>query len=152
MIVLLTALFALILEIIPLPLWMLWIRPEFLLLLLSYWALTRPSRLSLGLVWLLGLVADLLHGSLLGERALLITFIVFLVIKLQARIQLASLREQMLHLFLLVLLFESMQFLFFYVLGHSLPNGFYWLAPLTTALCWPLLLRSLGPITPSRFH
>lgn len=141
----LSALCALILEIIPLPLWALHWRPEFLLIVMIYWALAMPYRIGLGVVWLLGLVADIVHSNLLGERALLISLIVFLVIKLHARIQLFPLGQQMLLVFSWVLLFQSIQFLIFYMIGHSLPGYSYWLASLTSALCWPLLLHILGP-------
>ena len=110
-----------------------------------YWALATPYQIGLGTVWLLAFVADLLHGDLLGERALLISLIVFLVIKLQARIQLFPLGQQILVVFLLALLFQLIQFLIFYILGHSLPGCFYWLGSFTTAICWPLLLFILGP-------
>jgi len=130
---------ALMLEILPLPLWAMHLRPEFLLIVMIYWALAMPYRVGLGMVWLLGLVADILHSDLLGERALLITLIVSLVIKLHARIQLFPLGQQMLIVFLWVLLFQSIQFLIFYILGHSLPGYSYWLASFTSALCWPLL-------------
>lgn len=148
----LSALGALILEIVPLPLWAMYLRPEFLLVVMIYWALGMPYRIGLGTVWLFGLVADLLHNNLLGERALLITLIVFLVIKLHARIQLFPLGQQMLIVFLWVLLFQSIQFLIFYILGHSLPGYSYWLASLTSALCWPLLSHSLGPFLQNRFN
>lgn len=134
-----------ILEIVPLPLWAMHLRPEFLLVLMIYWALATPYRIGLGTVWLLAFVADLLHSDLLGERALLISFIVFLVIKLHARIQLFPLGQQILVVFLLALLFQSIQFLIFYILGHSLPGCSYWLGSFTTAICWPLLLSILGP-------
>ena len=135
----LSVLCALILEILPLPLWAMHLRPEFLLIVMIYWALAMPYRIELGLVWLLGLLADILHNNLLGERALLITLIIFLVIKLHARIQLFPLGQQTLIVFLWVLLFQSIQFLIFYILGHSLPGYSYWLASFTSALCWPLL-------------
>jgi rod shape-determining protein MreD len=140
------------LEILPLPLEAMHFRPEFLLILMIYWVLVMPYRIGLGAVWLVGLVADLLHGDLLGERALLMTFIVFLVIKLHARIRLFPLQQQMLAIFLLVLLFQCIQFLIFSILGHSLPTYLYWLASLTSALCWPLLPYLLGGYQQHRFN
>lgn len=136
---------ALILEIIPLPLELLYLRPEFLLITMIYWALTMPYQISLTMVWLVGLVADLLHANILGERALLLSFIIFLVIKLQARIRLFPLRQQMVIIFLWVLLFKFIQFLILYIFASPLPPYSHWLSSLSTALCWPLLIYFLGP-------
>ena len=147
----LSALCALMLEIVPLPLWAMYLRPEFLLILMIYWVLAMPYRIGLGTVWLLGLLADLLHDDLLGERALLITLIVFIVIKSQARIRLFPMQQQMLTVFLLVLVFQVLQFLIFYILGGPLPAYPYWLASLTTTLCWPLLSYWLGPFQHNQY-
>ncbi len=147
----LSLLCALMLEIVPLPLWAMYLRPEFLLILMIYWVLVMPYRIGLGAAWLLGLLADLLHGDLLGERALFITFIIFLVIKVHARIRLFPMGQQMLAVFLLVLLFQFMQFLVFYILGNPLPTYLYWLASFTSALSWPLLPYLLGSYRQNRF-
>ena len=135
---------ALILEIIPLPLGLLYLRPEFLLITLIYWTLAMPYQISLSMIWLLGLVADLLHGNILGGRALLISLTVFLVIKLQARIRLFPLRQQIIIIFLLTLLFKCIQFLILYIFTYPLPSYSHWLGSISTALCWPLLVYWLG--------
>ena len=42
---------ALILEILPLPTWFLWCRPEWMLLVILFWVLFYPSWVSVGIAW-----------------------------------------------------------------------------------------------------
>ncbi|HET7656217.1 MAG TPA: rod shape-determining protein MreD, partial [Luteimonas sp.] len=57
---------ALLLGLLPLPVWLQPYRPNWLALVLVYWLIEAPERVGLGVAFLMGLVADLAFGGLLG--------------------------------------------------------------------------------------
>jgi rod shape-determining protein MreD len=77
--------FALVFAIIPLPEMASAARPWLLAMLLAYWIMEAPTRVGMGSAFLIGLLADLLGASLLGEQALRLVVIAFLVQRFRAR-------------------------------------------------------------------
>ena len=61
---------ALLLGLLPLPETLQPLRPYWLALVLAYWVIEAPDNAGLGLAVIVGLVADLMFGTLLGEQAL----------------------------------------------------------------------------------
>src|SRR5678810_31881 len=81
-----TFLSALILTLLPMPEWAVWIRPAWVLLVLIYWNMIAPEQISLGTAWMLGILLDVLTGSLLGEHAFALTIASYFVVKMHARL------------------------------------------------------------------
>jgi rod shape-determining protein MreD len=65
--VLMSFLFALCLSILPIPLWMNHLWPFWPVLMLIFWAAYLPKVVSPWLVWFIGLLDDVMQGSLLGR-------------------------------------------------------------------------------------
>ena len=72
-------LIALILQTIPWPGALDLIRPAWLLLVLCYWVLALPHRINVGTALALGLLWDLLLGSTLGIRGMMLSVIIYIV-------------------------------------------------------------------------
>lgn len=121
-------------------------RPLWAALFLAYWALYLPARVGLFSAWLLGLATDVLHGSLLGQNALILSLITFLVLSLQRRLQMFPAWQQSM---LLLVVFGSAQLIQLWLntlAGDRPPTLIFLLPALFSALIWPwvsLLLRSL---------
>lgn len=133
----LTFLAAILLTVLPMPGWIVWLRPAWVLLVLIYWVMTIPHRVNVGAAWLTGLFLDVLNGTLLGEHAFAMTIIAYIVSRMHARLRMFPLMQQGLSIFLLVLLY---QFILYCIQGFvgSLPSShLYWLSPLTSMLLWP---------------
>ncbi|MFU1924423.1 rod shape-determining protein MreD, partial [Klebsiella pneumoniae] len=62
-------------------------RPLWLAMLLTYWVLLLPERVGMVTAWLLGLAQDVLYGNLLGQNALILGLITFLVLSLHQRLR-----------------------------------------------------------------
>lgn len=83
----LTFLFALSLDVTPLPGDLSAWRPPWLALVAIYWALAYPRRYGLAVAWLTGLVLDVLKGGVLGQHALAMTVTVWLVLRFHLRLR-----------------------------------------------------------------
>ena len=137
---------ALVLMLLPLPGWAEPYRPEWVLLVLIYWAIALPGRVGVGTGWVLGLLMDTLQGSLLGQHALALAVVAYLAIALHQRVRVFPLWQQALTELLLVGL---KQLLVLWIRGGTgqVPTSWnYWLPSLTSMLLWPwvfIILRDM---------
>ncbi len=137
---------ALVLTLMPLPEGLRAAKPFWLALVLIYWALEAPERISLGRAFALGLVGDLLTGSLLGEQALRLVVLTFIVLRLRSRLRFFPMPQQALAV-LALLANDRIVMLMVRSFGESAPIELsHAVGPLVGALLWPwifLLLDSL---------
>lgn len=89
--------------VVPLPAGVDLARPYLLAMLLCYWMLEAPEHVGLGTAFIAGLAADLVSGTLLGEQALRLVVLVFLVQRFRARLRFFPLWQQALAVFVLLL-------------------------------------------------
>ena len=83
----LTFAIGLLLSVSPMPQFMEVFRPMWLALLVSFWTLAMPHQVGMTTAFVLGLAEDVLYGTLLGQNALILTLITFLVLSLQQRLR-----------------------------------------------------------------
>ena len=139
-------LLALLLGVAPLPDWLQPLRPYWLALVLAYWLLEVPDRVGLGVAFGLGLLADLAFGGLLGEQALRLVVLAFIMERFRPRLRFFPMSQQALTLGVLLLNDRVISGVVHVVMGVPQPAPAYWLAPLLGMLLWPplhLLLDSL---------
>ncbi len=72
-------LIALVLQTIPWPGIFDVLRPSWLLLVTCYWVLALPHRVNVGSALIVGLLWDLLLGSTLGIRGMMMSIVIYLV-------------------------------------------------------------------------
>ena len=87
-------LLALLLGLVPLPALLQPVRPYWLALVLAYWVLEEPEKVGLGVAFLLGVVADLAFGGLLGEQAMRLAIFAFILDRFRARLRFFPLSQQ----------------------------------------------------------
>ena len=142
----LTLLVALILQLIELPYALAVLRPLFVPLVLVYWVMVVPQPTGLLTAWIVGMVLDVLLGSVLGQHALGLTVIVFVMLQVRGILSLYPIWQEALALTLLWLLYTFLMFWIDGATGHRADPWLQWLPVLTTGPCWPLafaLMRSL---------
>ena len=132
-----TLLGAFILTLLPMPSWAGWLCPAWVLMIVAYWTIAAPERVNIGVAWLLGFFLDVLEGTLLGEHALALTIVIYLIARMVNRLRLYALWQQGFTLFLLVLLYQFILFCIQGFLGAAPTSWLYWTCSLTSMLVWP---------------
>lgn len=130
---------ALVLTFLPMPDWTAWLRPAWVLMVLSYWAMTTPDRVGVGAAWFTGLVVDLLNGTLLGEHALGFTIVIYIIARMHIRLQMYPLLQQGLCIFFFTLTYQFILYCVQGFIGELPGSHLYWLSSVTSMLLWPWL-------------
>ncbi len=138
-----TFLIAFILMLLPMPDWTAWLRPAWVLMVLIYWTMTAPHQVNLGIAWIVGVMMDLLNGTLLGEHALALTIVTYLVVRMHARLRMFPLLQQGLSVFLLVLLYQFILFCIQGFIGELPSSWLYWLSAMTSMVLWPWVFNMI---------
>ena len=142
----LSALAALALAVMPLPAAVEWFRPDFLVLVVYFWCIDSPRAGGLALAFFSGLALDVIHGVVLGQHALALTMTAAGATHLRLRIRVFSIPSQCLTIFALL---TGYQFILFWIdgaTGNPVTTYGRWLAPVIGALLWPLLVSALGSV------
>ena len=137
---------ALMLTTLPLPDWAAAWRPPWVTLVLIYWCLAVPERVGVGIGWLLGLLLDVMTGTLLGQHALALTLVAFIALRFHKRVRVLPLWHQGISVFLLVLLDRSIAVWVKGMQGVSTADGLALAPALASALLWPwvfIILRDV---------
>lgn len=127
----------LLLSVSPLPQFMEIFRPLWLALLLAFWALMLPHRIGMTTAWMLGLAEDVLYGTLLGQNAMILTLITFLVMSLQQRMRTFPMWQQSLVILVIFGLAQLAQLWLSALTGNRQPTLALVLPALVSALLWP---------------
>ncbi|HEX5844098.1 MAG TPA: rod shape-determining protein MreD [Pseudomonas sp.] len=137
---------ALLLSVSSMPRFMEVGRPLWLALILTYWVLVLPHRVGMTTAWCMGLLADVLNGSLLGQNALTLTLITFLLLTLHQRLRMFPIWQQATVLLVVFGLAQLVQLWLHALTGNRQPTLEFVLPALVSALLWPwvcAILRGL---------
>jgi rod shape-determining protein MreD len=133
---LLTALIALILTVLPLPTYLALVRPMFLVLTVLYWSIASPRAGGIALGFFAGLMLDVFQSPILGERALVLTFITYVAVREHQRIRTKPAFQQSLIVFAVLVTYEFLIFLIDGWAHHPITNPLRWTHTLSGAIFW----------------
>lgn len=132
---------ALLLGLLPLPPGLQPFRPFWLALVVAYWVIEDPDRAGLGFAFAMGLIADLAFGGLLGEQALRLVIMTFILQRFRSQLRFFPVAQQALAIGGLLLNDRIVSAAIHVALGVPQLPWAYWLAPLIGMLLWaPLYL------------
>lgn len=141
--ILLTILTAILLSLIPLPEVLEQFKPYWVALVVIYWSLETKQVISLGLAFFIGIVLDILSGSLMGLHALSLVIMVFLVQHFRSRLRFFPPWQQALSVFGLLVNDRIILIWITALLGEPLPTWKYWLPTIIGMILWPWLFLLL---------
>lgn len=141
--IILTLFVALLLEMVPLPSWALWWRPEWMLLVTLFWVLFYPRWASVGVAWCVGFTLDVFTSTLLGEHALAMTLVVYLVYRFHRQARLFSLWQQACWMAILVAIYQAIIFAIQGIIGQAPLTAWYWCPVGVSMFIWPGLVLLL---------
>ena len=132
----LSLLVALLLALLPMPPALQPLRPYWLALVLAYWVMEDPDRIGLGWAFVIGVVADLVVGTLLGEQALRLVVITFILQRFRARLRFFPMSQQALAIGALLLNDRIVSLAIRLTLGEPTLASLAWFSPLIGMLLW----------------
>ncbi len=131
------------LTLMPLPTTLEPARPYWVAMILIYWNLETGRLRLLGQAFVIGLILDFLTGTLLGQHALGLLILVFLLERFRNRIRFFPPWQQAAAVFALLLNERIVQLWIILLGGHGWPVWTWWLAPVVAMLLWPWLFLLL---------
>jgi rod shape-determining protein MreD len=133
---LLTALFALILTVLPMPATLALVRPMFLVLTVLYWSIASPRAGGIALGFFSGLMLDVFQSPVLGEHAFALTFITFVAVHEHQKIRSKPAFQQSLIVFAVLLAYEVILFFIDGWTHHPITDPRRWVHTVTGAILW----------------
>ncbi|WP_032092307.1 MULTISPECIES: rod shape-determining protein MreD [Pasteurellaceae] len=137
---------AMVLEIMPWPAGMQSFKPAWVVLVLLYWVLAIPTKVSIGSAFLLGVVWDLVLGSILGVHALVLSVFAYLIALNYLILRNLSLWMQSLLVILFVFAVRLGIFVIELLLHNANFNSQEIFGAIASGILWPwvfLLLRKI---------
>ena len=135
--IIVSLLIAALLEVVPLPEALNWVRPEWMLLVLVYWVLALPRRI--GVLWGfgVGLYHDVLVGTTLGQWGLAFALGAYVMLAAYKRMRVFTSIQQCAVVFLLVGTVSLLAYMVQESVGRTLyPPYTILYASFTSALFW----------------
>lgn len=133
----------------------LWIKPDFVALVLLYWCVEQPRRVGFVAAWLFGLFMDVADGTLFGQHALAYSILAYAGIVLHRRVLGFSGTPQVLHVVILLLMNDLIVLAIRMLAGADFPGFPYFIGSFVAGALWlPLgaLLKLPQRPKPDPYH
>ena len=137
---------ALLLGLLPLPPMVQPLRPYWLALVVAFWVIEDPDRAGLGFAFLIGVLGDLAFGGVLGEQALRLTVMAFILQRFRAQVRFFPLSQQALVIGGLLLNDRVVSAAVHLMLDEPQLPWSYWWAPLLGMVLWAPLFVLLDAL------
>lgn len=145
-VIVVTFVVGLVLNTVPLPDVLDRFRPDWMTLILIYWCLAVPHRVGIGWAWVLGLLQDAARGTLLGQHALAMSVVAFLVLRLHKRIRVFPVWQQAASVLVFLLVQQLLVFWINGMIGYP-PRDWWYLTPAVGGmLMWPWIFIILRDV------
>ncbi len=141
-----TLIVAMALTIMPLPRAVDPFRPDWVALIMIFWAFSLPRSYSVGIAWVIGIVLDVAQGTLLGQHALALCVVVFLTVRFHLQMRVFPWLQLSATVFALLALYQFLLFWINGVANVAAPAVAYWGPVVSGTLLWPLLFNFMNGI------
>ena len=137
---------AMLLAVFPVGIELRWVRPEFVALLGIYWAIYLPHRIGPGIMWIMGIVQDVVEGTPLGLHALGLVVITYICLLSYQRLRSFETWQQAFWVFVLVGIHQLFGNWVHSLSGNEAAMFLFLLPAISSALCWPVLVYLLDKL------
>ncbi len=134
---------AYVLAVLPMPQWLMWVRPEWVALILIYWAIALPHRVGILTALALGIMLDALEGAVLGQNAFSLVVVAVLCQTLYQRLRVFSVLQQAGTVFVVIGINQLVCQWVQNLEGIGSPSLLFLLPAVSSALLWPVVLHIL---------
>jgi rod shape-determining protein MreD len=134
-----TIFLALMLMITPLPESVVAFRPDWIVMVLIYWAMMLPRTWSVGWAWLIGLLLDVTQGAILGQHALALCLVVFITVRFHLLMRVFPISQLTATVFALLALYQFVLLWINGIVGITAPGPSYWGPVISGAILWPVV-------------
>ncbi len=144
--VIVSLIIGLMLTLMPLPAAVDPYRPDWLALLIIYWAMQLPRTWSVGTAWIIGIILDVSQGTLLGQHALTLCVVAYATVRFHLLMRVFPLPQLTATVFAILALY---QFLLFWINGVAAigaPSVTYWGPVLSGTILWPIVMLFLSGV------
>jgi len=120
--------------------------PDWVALVLVFWCIHQPMKIGMGIAFFLGLLMDVVDGSVMGQHPMAYVLMAFVAGELSKRILWFQLSMQMLHIAVLLLGMQGVMLMVRLAGGGDFPGMLWFLSSLTAVALWhPLTYLLLLP-------
>ena len=137
---------ALMLSTLPMPSWAVVGRPAWVALVLVYWCIASPERVGIVIAWATGLLLDVMSGTLLGQHALGLSLLAFIVHHRHQWLRGLPMWQQGFSVFVLMFGYQIVVLWINGIRGIPVITAAYWAPPLVGMLLWPWASVILGDL------
>ena len=130
---------ALMLTMVPMPEAIGAFRPDWIALIVIFWAMSVPRSYSVGVAWFAGILVDVTQGTLLGQHALALCAVTYIAVKFHLLMRVFPLLQLTATIFALLAFYQFLLFWINGVAGVPAPSVSYWGPVITGTVIWPLL-------------
>jgi rod shape-determining protein MreD len=112
--------------------------PDLLAVVLVFWTVHQPLRVSIGAAFFFGLLMDVHQGALLGQHAMSYTVLSFFAITIHRRLLWFTVPSQAAQVLPLFVAAHAVELVLRMLAGGAFPGASMLLAPLLEAALWPV--------------
>jgi len=141
--VIMSLIIALMLTMVPMPDAVSTFRPDWVALIMIFWAMSVPRSYSVGVAWFAGILVDVTQGTLIGQHALALCAVAYITVKFHLLMRVFPLLQLTATIFALLALYQFLLFWVNGVAGVQAPSVTYWGPVIIGTLIWPILYTIL---------
>jgi rod shape-determining protein MreD len=134
----------LMLTIMPLPAVLQAFRPDWLAMLVIFWAMQLPRTWSVGSAWFVGIVLDVSQGTLLGQHALALCCVAFITVRFHLLMRVFPVPQLTATVLPILAIYQFLLFWINGVAGIDAPSIVYWGPVISGTILWPVVMVFLS--------
>ena len=117
--------------------------PEWILLIVVYWAIAVPSNNKLFLAFLVGIIVDIVYGQVLGISSLFYVLLVYVILRLYNSLRYMTIAQQAVVLLIFMIIKQHLLVWAYFIIDRNIDYQALLVGSFISALVWPLIYYTL---------